>query len=72
MNSKLIAAAMVLSLGVLGWSVAMAAMGHAAIIATLAPVLGLTVTHVLAGFRNKTAGVPSTATTAVDEEDSAP
>ncbi|MFF2780980.1 hypothetical protein ACFVU3_39565 [Streptomyces sp. NPDC058052] len=72
MNSKLTAAAMVLSLGVLGWSVAMAAMGHAAIIATLAPVLGLTVTHVLAGFRSKTAAVPGTATTAVDEEDSAP
>lgn len=48
------------------------ARGHAAIIATLAPVLGLTVTHVLAGFRNKTAAVPGTATTAVDEEDSAP
>ncbi|MGW1117418.1 hypothetical protein ACWD5B_09955 [Streptomyces tanashiensis] len=72
MNNKLIVAAMVLSLGVLGWSVAMAAMGHAAIIATLAPVLGLTVTHVLAGLRNKSAAVPSTITTAADEEDSAP
>ncbi|MFD6344738.1 hypothetical protein ACFWF9_08445 [Streptomyces roseolus] len=72
MNSKLIAAAMVLSLGVLGWSVAMAAMGHAAIIATLAPVLGLTVTHVLTGFRNKSTAASSTVTAVADEEDSAP
>ncbi|MFD3997162.1 hypothetical protein [Streptomyces sp. NPDC058583] len=72
MNSKLIAAAMVLSLGVLGWSVAMAAMGHAAIIATLAPALGLTVTHVLASFRNKSAATSSTVTAVADEEDSAP
>ncbi|MFE5974363.1 hypothetical protein ACFQ64_19645 [Streptomyces sp. NPDC056460] len=72
MNSKLIAAAMVLSLGLLSWSVAMAAMGHAAIIATLAPILGLTVTHVLAGLRNKSAAAPSTVTTVTDEEDSAP
>ncbi|MGA6871320.1 hypothetical protein ACO8D0_05380 [Streptomyces pratensis] len=71
MNSKLIAVAMALSLGFLGWSVAMAAMGHAAIIATLAPVLGLTVTHVLAGFRNKSA-VSSPVTAVTDEEDSAP
>lgn len=71
MNSKLIAVAMALSLGFLGWSVAMAAMGHAAIIATLAPVLGLTVTHVLVGLRNKSA-VSSPVTAVTDEEDSAP
>lgn len=72
MNSKLIAAAMVLSLGVLGWSVAMAAMGHAAIIATLAPALGLTVTHVLAGFRSKSAAAANPVTAVANEEDSAP
>ncbi|MFD7029267.1 hypothetical protein ACFWAR_14655 [Streptomyces sp. NPDC059917] len=40
---------------VLGWSVAMTAMGQSAAIATLAPVLGLTVQQVFRAARSRTA-----------------
>ncbi|MFJ3786291.1 hypothetical protein [Streptomyces sp. NPDC090093] len=58
MSRKQIAAATALTLVVLtvfGWSVVMAAMGHAALIAAIAPVLGLTVAQVMRGARPRTA-----------------
>ncbi|MFI2214927.1 hypothetical protein [Streptomyces sp. NPDC020141] len=54
MSRKQIAAATALALVMLvvfGWSAVMAAMGHQALIAVLAPVLGLTVVQVLRGLR---------------------
>ncbi|MET9699591.1 hypothetical protein ABZY31_22065 [Streptomyces sp. NPDC006529] len=39
---------------VLGWSVAMTAMGQSAAIATLAPALGLTVQQILQAARSRT------------------
>ncbi|MER7050104.1 hypothetical protein [Streptomyces jumonjinensis] len=74
MSSKQIAAATALALVTLvvfGWSTVMAAMGHAALIAVLAPVLGLTVVQVLRGVRSRTAS-GHRVTVVPDEEDSAP
>ncbi|MFJ4007704.1 hypothetical protein ACIPWL_30225 [Streptomyces sp. NPDC090023] len=76
MPSKHIAAAVTLTLvviAVLAWSLAMTAMGQAALIAGLAPILGLTVNQVLRG-RNS----PSTPTSGhrvapvPDKEDGTP
>ncbi|GAA2267592.1 hypothetical protein GCM10010232_69960 [Streptomyces amakusaensis] len=56
MSRKQIAAATALALVMLvvfGWSAVMAAMGHQALIAVLAPVLGLTVVQVLRGLRSR-------------------
>ncbi|MFE5513846.1 hypothetical protein ACFQ9J_25265 [Streptomyces sp. NPDC056529] len=53
MSTKQIAAAMALALVVFGWSVVMAAMGHASLIAAAAPVLGLTITQVLRSVRSR-------------------
>ncbi|MFE5868158.1 hypothetical protein ACFQ6V_05800 [Streptomyces roseifaciens] len=55
MDTKKIALLLALAGMVFTWSTAMAAMGHATLIASLAPVLGLTVTQVLRGFRSRTA-----------------
>ncbi|WP_030222271.1 hypothetical protein [Streptomyces bikiniensis] len=58
MSTKQMAAATALTLMVFGWSVVMAAMGHAALIAAAAPILGLTVTQVLRSVRSR--AVPAT------------
>ncbi|MEU3604493.1 hypothetical protein AB0E83_03330 [Streptomyces sp. NPDC035033] len=75
MKRKKMASATVpaLTLVVFGWSVTMAAMGHAALIAVAAPVLGLTVTQVLNGVRTDTT-TPSRRPAAAlsDKEDDAP
>ncbi|WP_406865175.1 hypothetical protein ABZO31_33800 [Streptomyces sp. HUAS MG47] len=76
MNRKRMAAATALALVTLvvfGWSVVMAVMGHAALIAVAAPVLGLTVTQVLHGARSQTAPVfGHRVETVPDKEDDAP
>ncbi|WP_225804380.1 hypothetical protein [Streptomyces sp. NK15101] len=76
MNRKKIAAATALALVTLvvfGWSVVMAAMGHAALIAVAAPVLGLTVTQVLHGVRPQTTPASGHRGAQVsDKEDDAP
>ncbi len=76
MTRKQIAAAMALALVMLvvfGWSMVMAAMGHAALIGALAPVLGLTVVQVLRAFRSRTAPASGHRVAAVpDKEDGAP
>ncbi|MEU8621594.1 hypothetical protein [Streptomyces sp. NPDC048623] len=73
MNRKKMAALALVTLVVFGWSVVMAAMGHAALIAVAAPVLGLTVTQVLYGARPQTAPTPGRRVEAApDEEDDAP
>ncbi|WP_181160591.1 hypothetical protein [Streptomyces solincola] len=51
MDIRKIWMALLLAAMVFGWSVAMAAMGHVALIAALAPILGLTVNQVLRGHR---------------------
>ncbi|MGW6883172.1 hypothetical protein ACWGEU_23265 [Streptomyces goshikiensis] len=75
MNKRQIAAAMALALVVLlvfGWSAVMAAMGHAGLIAGLAPVLGLTVTQVVRGARSRTAPASGHRVAALpDKEDGA-
>lgn len=61
------------TLVVFGWSVVMAAMGHARLIAVAAPVLGLTVTQVLHGARRQAAPASAPSVAAVpDKEDDAP
>ncbi|MFF4422909.1 hypothetical protein ACFY04_19365 [Streptomyces sp. NPDC001549] len=74
MNKKQRAAATVLVLMVVfGWSTAMAAMGHAALIAGLAPILGLTVSQVVRGTRTRAAVGSGHRVEAVsDKEDGAP
>ncbi|NEA20667.1 hypothetical protein OG923_33820 (plasmid) [Streptomyces halstedii] len=58
---------------VFGWSAAMAAMGHTAVLAPLAPALGLTVQQVTRAARPRTAPAPGSRMTPVpDREDSAP
>ncbi|MFJ2745817.1 hypothetical protein ACIO3O_39865 [Streptomyces sp. NPDC087440] len=62
MKRRQIAAAMALALitvMVFGWSMAMAAMGHAALIATVAPILGLTVQQVYRSYRARTTPAPA-------------
>ncbi|MFG2716401.1 hypothetical protein ACGFX2_38655 [Streptomyces goshikiensis] len=75
MNKKQIAAAMALALVMLvvfGWSAVMAAMGHAGLIAGLAPVLGLTVTEVVRGARSRNAPASGhRVATVPDKEDGA-
>ncbi|MEU2226436.1 hypothetical protein [Streptomyces sp. NPDC018347] len=73
MRSKYIVAAMALALTVFAWSLAMAAMGHAALIAGLAPILGLTVTQVLRGYHPRTTPASGHRVAPVpDKEDGAP
>ncbi|MEU3774213.1 hypothetical protein AB0F11_13595 [Streptomyces sp. NPDC032472] len=74
MNRKHIAAATALALVLLvvfGWSALMAAMGHAGLIAGLAPVLGLTVTQVVRGSRSRTAASGHRVAAVPDKEDGA-
>jgi hypothetical protein len=72
MGTRKIALLFALVLMVFGWSMAMAAMGHVALIASLAPVLGLTVTQVLRGFRSRTAPAWYRGAAVPDKEDGAP
>ncbi|MGW2690218.1 hypothetical protein ACWC6I_44640 [Streptomyces sp. NPDC001414] len=76
MRSKHIAAAMMLTLvvvAVLAWSLAMAAMGQAALIAGLAPILGLTVNQVLRGRDSRSTPTSGHRVTPVpDKEDGTP
>ncbi|MGW6739360.1 hypothetical protein ACWGDX_01230 [Streptomyces sp. NPDC055025] len=75
MDKKLIAAAMALALMtvVFGWSMAMTAMGHAALIGGTAPVLGLTVVQVLRALRSRATTASGHRVAAVpDKEDGAP
>ncbi|MFI6209105.1 hypothetical protein ACIBAI_22315 [Streptomyces sp. NPDC051041] len=75
MSRKRIAAATVLALvlAVFAWSLAMAAMGHASLIAGLAPILGLTVNQVLRGTRPRSTSASGHHVVPVpDEEDGAP
>ncbi|MFF2306050.1 hypothetical protein ACFVVP_26530 [Streptomyces sp. NPDC058128] len=76
MSRKQIAAATALALVTLvvfGWSVVMAAMGHAALIAAVAPVLGLTVAQVLRSLRPKPTQASGYRLEAVpDKEDGTP
>ena len=51
MDTRKIVLLLVLAGMVFGWSLMMAAMGHVALIASLAPILGLTVSQVLRGSR---------------------
>ncbi|TGZ10257.1 hypothetical protein [Streptomyces rhizosphaericola] len=58
---------------VFGWSMAMTAMGHAAALVTLAPVLGLTVQQVVQALRPPTAPASGHRVVPVpDAEDGAP
>jgi len=58
---------------VFGWSAVMAAMGHAAALVSLAPVLGLTVQQVVWAFRPRTAPASGHRVVPVpDAEDGAP
>lgn len=58
---------------VFGWSTAMVMTGHEALIATLAPVLGLTVQQVVRATRSRNATTSSNrVTAAADKEDGAP
>ncbi|MDI3390634.1 hypothetical protein QIS99_31225 [Streptomyces sp. B-S-A8] len=75
MSSKKIvpATALALALTVFGWSAMMTAMGHAAVIASLAPVLGLTVQQVVSTVRSRTTPASGhRVATVPDQEDSAP
>ncbi|MFQ6144619.1 hypothetical protein ACLMNJ_16320 [Streptomyces seoulensis] len=76
MSRKHIAAAMVLALVVLAvfaWSLAMAAMGQAALIAVLAPILGLTVNQVMRGSHSRNTPASGHRVAPVpDKEDGAP
>jgi uncharacterized membrane protein len=75
MSRKRIAAATLLALvlAVLAWSLAMAAMGHAALIAGLAPILGMTINQVLRGTRPRTTPASGHYVAPVpDKEDGAP
>ncbi|MGP3978943.1 hypothetical protein ACTWQF_34005 [Streptomyces sp. 8N114] len=57
---------------VFAWSIVMAAMGHVAAIASLAPVLGLTVAQLVRAARSRTASASGHRVTAVpDKEDGA-
>ncbi|GHH58363.1 hypothetical protein GCM10018773_66510 [Streptomyces candidus] len=69
MKRKTIAAATALTLItmlVFGWSMAMAAMGHAALIASLAPILGLTVQQVHRATKARTTRAAAPRLTAGD------
>jgi small-conductance mechanosensitive channel len=57
---------------VLGWSVAMTAMGQTAAIATLAPALGLTVQQIVQAARSRTAASGHRVASVPDGEDTAP
>lgn len=58
---------------VLAWSVAMAAMGQVAAVATLAPALGLTVQQIVHAARSRSTPASGHRVAAVpDEEDGAP
>ncbi|UQW99148.1 hypothetical protein [Streptomyces sp. RerS4] len=76
MSKKQVAAAMALALVMLvvfGWSTAMAAMGHANLIAGLAPVLGLTIAQVARSSRSRTEARSGHRVAPVpDKEDDAP
>ncbi|MCQ8775053.1 hypothetical protein [Streptomyces telluris] len=73
MDTKKIALLLALAGMVFIWSMAMAAMGHVTLIASLAPALGLTVTQVLRGFRSRTAqALGHRGTAGPDQEDDAP
>ncbi|WP_228978538.1 hypothetical protein [Streptomyces sp. DH12] len=69
MDTRKIALLLVLAGMVFGWSMMMAAMGHVALVATLAPILGLTVTQVLRGFRPQPAPASRQPAAAVAREE---
>ncbi|MET8621291.1 MULTISPECIES: hypothetical protein [unclassified Streptomyces] len=62
MDTRKTAIFVIATVVVFGWSAVMAAMGHAAALASLAPVLGLTVQQVVRALRTRpdppSAGVP--------------
>ena len=74
MDTRTIVIALVLiTMVVFGWSTAMVMTGHEALIATLAPVLGLTVQQVVRATRSRNATRPGNrVTAAADKEDGAP
>lgn len=73
MDTRKVALLLVLAMMVFGWSTVMAAMGHVTLIASLAPVLGLTVTQVLRGFPPRSSSASGHRVAAVpDQEDDAP
>jgi hypothetical protein len=54
MDAKRIAAtALLMAMVVFGWSMGMAALGHAALIVSAAPVLGLTVQQIVRAVRSR-------------------
>ncbi|MFG3429429.1 hypothetical protein [Streptomyces californicus] len=59
MDTRKLAVTAVVVVVVFGWSAAMAAMGHAATLAPLAPVLGLTVQQIARALRTPTAPGPA-------------
>ncbi|MER7832152.1 hypothetical protein [Streptomyces sp. NPDC095602] len=69
MDTRKIVLLLVLAGMVFGWSMVMAAMGHVALVASLAPILGLTVTQVLRGSRLHNAPVSRRPVTAVPREE---
>ncbi|MEV7427725.1 hypothetical protein [Streptomyces sp. NPDC091212] len=73
MDTRKMAIAVVATVVVFGWSAAMAAMGHAAVLVPLAPVLGLTVQQVVRAVRPRTAPASGRRMApAPDAEDGAP
>ncbi|MFI1840001.1 hypothetical protein [Streptomyces olivaceoviridis] len=66
-------ALVLITMVVFGWSTAMVMTGHEALIATLSPVLGLTVQQVVRATRSRNATTSGNRVTAVaDKEDGAP
>ncbi|SEB32160.1 hypothetical protein SAMN04490357_0260 [Streptomyces misionensis] len=70
---KIVIAVVLITIVVFGWGAAMAVTGHEAVIAPLAPALGLTVQQVLRTVRSRNATASTHPAAAVpDKEDGAP
>ena len=68
---KIVIAVVLVTMVVFGWSMAMVATGHEALIATLAPVLGLTVQQVVRTARSRNVTSPGRVRAVPDKEDGA-
>ncbi|MEU1660677.1 hypothetical protein ABZ527_31845 [Streptomyces griseofuscus] len=70
---KIVIAVVLITMVVFGWGMGMTVMGHEAVIAPLAPALGLTVQQVLRTLRSRNASATAHRAAAVrDKEDGAP
>lgn len=68
MGTRRMVIAVVATALVFGWSAVMAAMGHAAVLVPLAPVLGLTVQQVVRALRPQTGPATGHRTAPVPDE----